>query len=366
VKKITLAFGTRPEAVKMCPLAIELKSRPRAFETRVTVTGQHREMLGDALAAFGVAPDADLGVMTEGQTLFDITRRVLDGMKAELEKNPPDALLVHGDTTTAFASALAAFYMGIPVGHVEAGLRTYDPANPYPEEFNRQAIGSVSRWHFAPTEAARANLLREGKRPGSAFVTGNTEIDALRHTVRDGYSHPMLDWASGSRLVLMTAHRRESIGDAMRGIFKAIRRVLDERPGVKIIYPVHPNPAVRGIARETLGDCPRIRLTGPLGVIDFHNFMARASLVLTDSGGIQESAPALGKPVLVLRDATERPEGVEAGTLLLAGTDGEGVYRGFNRLLDDEGLYRRMSEAPNPYGDGHASGRIADILASEL
>ncbi|MDR2616143.1 MAG: UDP-N-acetylglucosamine 2-epimerase (non-hydrolyzing) [Oscillospiraceae bacterium] len=364
MKKITLVFGTRPEAVKMCPLALELKTRA-SFETRVVVTGQHREMLYQAMAPFGVVPDRDLDIMTEGQTLFDITQRVLDGMRAELEAHRPDVLLVHGDTTTAFASALAAFYMEIPVGHVEAGLRTYDTLNPFPEEYNRQATDIVSRFSFAPTEVTRDNLLREGKRPDTVFVTGNTELDALRYTVKSDYSHKELDWAADSRLVLMTAHRRESLGDTMRGIFKAVRRVLDERPDVKIIYPVHLNPAVRSAARETLGNHPRVHLIDPLGVADFHNFIARASLVLTDSGGLQESAPALRKPVLVLRDATERPEGLEAGTLRLAGTSEAGVYREFKRLLDDNELYERMSKAPNPYGDGFASKYIADILEEQ-
>jgi UDP-N-acetylglucosamine 2-epimerase (non-hydrolysing) len=365
VKKITLVFGTRPEAVKMCPLVKELKDRADKFETRVVVTGQHREMLDQVLSAFGVAPDRDLDIMSESQTLFDITQRASDGMRAELEENRPDALLVHGDTATAFASALAAFYLEIPVGHVEAGLRTYDIAAPFPEEFNRQAIDIVSRWSFAPTEATRENLIREGKTSGTVFVTGNTELDALHFTVRETYENAELDWASGSRLVLMTAHRRENLG-VMREIFTAVRRVLDEREDVKIIYPVHLNPAVRDAAREVLGAHPRVRLIDPLGVVDFHNFIARSYLVLTDSGGIQEAAPALGRPVIVLRDATERPEGVAAGTLRLAGTNGDSIYREFSRLLDDAALYERMSKAPNPYGDGFAAKYIADILEERL
>ncbi|MDR0445465.1 MAG: UDP-N-acetylglucosamine 2-epimerase (non-hydrolyzing) [Oscillospiraceae bacterium] len=366
MKKITLVFGTRPDAVKMCPLALELKSRADRLETRVVVTGQHREMLYQVMEPFGVVPEHDLSIMTQGQTLFEITERVLDGMKAELTAHRPDVLLVHGDTSTAFASALAAFYMQIPIGHVEAGLRTYNLASPYPEEFNRQAVDLVSRFFFAPTQASRENLIAEGKPDDAVFVTGNTEIDALRYTVRDDYSHAELDWAAGSRLALMTAHRRENLGDTMRGIFTAVRRVLDENPDVKIIYPVHLNPAVQSAAQETLRNHPRVHLINPLGVADFHNFIARSHLVLTDSGGIQESAPALGKPVLVLRDTTERPEGVAAGTLLLAGTGEAEVYREFTRLLGDSALYKKMSDAENPYGDGFASKRIADILESAL
>ncbi|MDR0838449.1 MAG: UDP-N-acetylglucosamine 2-epimerase (non-hydrolyzing) [Oscillospiraceae bacterium] len=362
MKKITLVFGTRPEAIKMCPLVLELRARPGEFDVSVVVTGQHREMLDDVLAAFGVVPDVDLDIMSERQTLFDVTRRVLDGMRDVLTARRPDVLLVHGDTTTAFASALAAFYLEIPVGHVEAGLRTYDIRAPYPEEFNRVAIDGVTEFLFAPTEATRDNLLREGKSAARIFVTGNTEIDALRYTVREDYSHAQLDWAADSRLVVMTAHRRESLGDTMRGIFRAILRVADEHPDIKLIYPVHLNPAVRD-ASELLQNHPRIRLIEPLGVLDFHNFLAKAHLVLTDSGGIQESAPALGKPVLVLRDTTERPEGIAAGTLRLAGTSEEGVYREFTRLLDDSALYGAMARAENPYGDGFAAKKIADILA---
>jgi UDP-N-acetylglucosamine 2-epimerase (non-hydrolysing) len=365
MKKVMLAFGTRPEAIKMCPLVLELKSRP-AFETVVCVTGQHLQMLDQVLAAFGVAPDFDLSVMREQQTLFDITEKVLGGMRDILEKSRPDIVLVHGDTTTTLAAALAAFYLGIPVGHVEAGLRTYNIRSPYPEEFNRQAVDIVCDYLFAPTEVSRANLLKEGKTPETVFVTGNTAIDALRTTVRADYAHPELDWAAGSRLVTLTAHRRENLGAPMRRIFGAIRRIVEEYPDVKVVYPVHLNPAVREAARDVLGGCERVRLIEPLDVLDFHNFLARSYLILTDSGGIQEEAPSLGKPVLVLRDTTERPEGVAAGTLKLTGTDEATIYREFRTLLTDQIAYDAMSKASNPYGDGFASRRIADILEERL
>ena len=361
MKKVLLAFGTRPEAIKMCPLVLELRAR-KNISTVVCVTGQHREMLRQVLDAFGVEPDHDLSIMQSGQTLFDVTGKVLSGMRQIIADETPDLVLVHGDTSTTFASALAAFYMHIPVGHVEAGLRTYNILSPFPEEFNRQAVGIISQYNFAPTEAARENLLREGKPAETIFVTGNTAIDALKTTVRSDYSHPHLDWAAGSRLVMLTAHRRENLGEPMRHIFRAIRRVADEFPDVKIIYPVHMNPAVRGPAAEEFAGCGRILLTEPLDVLDFHNFLARSYLILTDSGGIQEEAPSLGKPVLVLRDTTERPEGVAAGTLKLAGTDEETVYREFRRLLTDKAEYAAMSRAQNPYGDGFASVRIADVI----
>ena len=361
MKKIMLIFGTRPEAIKMCPLVKELKSR-RGVEARVCVTGQHREMLRQVLDAFSVVPDYDLNVMHEQQTLFDVTQRVLDGMRQVLECARPDVALVHGDTTTTFASALACFYMGIPVGHVEAGLRTYNVHSPFPEEFNRQAVGSIADFNFAPTALARDNLLREGKRPESIFVTGNTAIDALGTTVIQDFQHPDLTWAQGSRLVILTAHRRESWGAPLYNIFRAIRRVVDEFPDVKVLYPIHLNPLIRQAAEETLSGCDRIRLTEPMDVITFHNFLARSYLILTDSGGIQEEAPSLGKPVLVLRDVTERPEGVEAGTLKVIGTKENVIYQEFKNLLTDERLYDSMSCAKNPYGDGLASKRIADIL----
>ena len=366
-KKVMLVFGTRPEAIKMCPLVRELKERAD-FEPLVCVTGQHREMLEQVLECFQVRPDYDLAIMEPGQTLFDITRKILDGMKPILERERPQAVLVHGDTSTAFAAGLAAFYLGVPVGHVEAGLRTYDITAPFPEEFNRQAVDSLSTWFFAPTEGAKEALLRESKNPEKIYVTGNTAIDALRQTVRQDYTHPELTWAkeNGSRFVLLTAHRRENLGEPMLHIFRGIRRVLDEHPEVRVLYPIHKNPLVRQAAEQVFAGEDRLRLIEPLDVLDFHNFMAKADLILTDSGGIQEEAPALGKPVLVLRNTTERPEGLAAGTLKLVGTSQENVYRQFKELLENEAEYRRMSAASNPYGDGRASRRIADALTREL
>jgi len=361
MKKVMLVFGTRPEAIKMCPLVCELKRR-EALETVVCVTGQHRQMLDQVLEAFQVVPDYDLAIMKEKQTLFDVTAAILEKLKPVLEAEQPDAVLVHGDTTTTFAAALACFYLQIPVGHVEAGLRTYNLASPYPEEFNRQAVSIVARYNFAPTEPAKANLLREGRDAASIYVTGNTAIDALRTTVREEYTHPELEWAAGSRLILITAHRRENLGEPMRQMFRAIRRIVDEHPDVKAIYPIHMNPVVRAAAAAELGGCERIRIIEPLEVLDFHNFLARSYLVLTDSGGIQEEAPSLGKPVLVMRDTTERPEGIAAGTLKLVGTDEAVIYENFKRLLEDSAAYEAMSHASNPYGDGHACERIADIL----
>lgn len=347
----------------MCPLVGELKSRPEDFETVVCVTGQHREMLDQVLDAFGVVPNYDLAVMRPGQTLFDVTSDVLLKIRAVLEAERPDAVLVHGDTTTSFAAALAAFYLQIPVGHVEAGLRTRNLYSPWPEEFNRQAVDVMSHWYFAPTETSRQNLLDEAKPDNRVFVTGNTGIDALKTTVREGYSHPLLDWAKDSRLVLITAHRRENLGEPMRRMFRAIRRAMEGRPDVKAVYPVHMNPQVREAAHGELDGFGRLRIVEPLDVLDFHNFMARSFLILTDSGGVQEEAPSLGKPVLVMRDTTERPEGVEAGTLRLVGTDEDTIYEEFSRLLDDPAAYAEMAHASNPYGDGHASERIADVLA---
>lgn len=361
MKRILLTFGTRPEAIKMCPLVKELRSRP-SFQTIVCVSGQHREMLDQVLDVFEIVPDYDLSVMRENQTLFDSTTGILLGMKAVLEEVKPDMALVHGDTTTAFASALACFYLHIPVGHVEAGLRTYDIQSPYPEEFNRQAVGAMADYHFAPTGLARDNLLREGKNPEKIFVTGNTAIDAMKTTVQKGYRHRELDWAHGSRLVLLTAHRRENLGEPLSHMLRAIRRVVDETPDIKVIYPVHPNPAVRAVAKTALGGHDRIHLIEPLDVMEFHNILARSYLVLTDSGGVQEEAPSLGKPVLVMRDITERPEGVAAGTLKLVGTSEESVYREFHRLLTDKQEYGNMSRASNPYGDGQTCRRIADLL----
>jgi UDP-N-acetylglucosamine 2-epimerase (non-hydrolysing) len=360
-KKIMLVFGTRPEAIKMCPLVRELKKR-EDVQTLVCVTGQHRGMLQQVLDAFEVVPDYDLAIMQDRQTLFDITTRVLQGMKGVLEKERPDAVLVHGDTSTTFAAALACFYLQIPVGHVEAGLRTYNLLAPYPEEFNRQCVSILANWNFAPTPLSRDNLIREGKKPETIFVTGNTVIDALKTTVRQDYAHPEIEWAKGSRLILLTAHRRENLGAPMHHMFRAIRRVLEEHPDVKALYPIHMNPVVRAAAEEELGGCDRIHIIEPLEVLDCHNIMARSYLILTDSGGIQEEAPSLGKPVLVMRDTTERPEGVEAGTLKLVGTDEGRIYEEFTRLLDDQAEYNAMAHAVNPYGDGLACRRIADIL----
>lgn len=364
-KKVMLVFGTRPEAIKMCPLVKELRARPDSFDTVVCVTGQHREMLDQVLNAFGVIPDYDLSIMKEKQTLFDITTNILNGIKSVLEEVRPDIVLVHGDTSTTFVTALACFYFQIPVGHVEAGLRTYDIFSPYPEEFNRQAVSIISQYNFAPTELSKQNLMQEGKRPETIYVTGNTAIDALRTTVRDDYTHPEMEWAENSRLILITAHRRENLGKPMRHMFQAIRRVMDEHPDVKAIYPIHMNPAIRETADEILGNDERIHIIQPLDVLDFHNFLARSHLILTDSGGIQEEAPSLGKPVLVMRNTTERPEGVQAGTLKLVGTEEENIYREFARLLDDADAYEAMSKANNPYGDGFACKRIADILEAE-
>ena len=361
MKKIMLVFGTRPEAIKMCPLVNELKKR-KSIETVVCVTGQHRQMLDQVLEAFSVVPDYDLSIMKDKQTLFDVTVNILERIKTVLEEVKPDAVLVHGDTSTTFVTALACFYLQIPVGHVEAGLRTYNIYSPYPEEFNRQAVSIISQYNFAPTELSKQNLLKEGKNPESIYVTGNTAIDALKTTVRADYTHPELDWAKDSRLIMITAHRRENLGEPMRHMFKAIRRVMDEHPDVKAIYPIHMNPVVREIAQEYLGDDDRIHIIEPLDVLDFHNFLSRSYLILTDSGGIQEEAPSLGKPVLVMRDTTERPEGIAAGTLKLVGTEEEIIYREFSRLLSDKAEYEAMSKASNPYGDGHACERIADIL----
>lgn len=361
MKKILIVFGTRPEAIKMCPLVNELKSKEKSI-TKVCVTGQHRQMLDQVLEIFQIVPDYDLSIMKDKQTLFDITTNILNGIKEILEAEKPDVVLVHGDTSTTFVTALACYYLQIPVGHVEAGLRTYNIYSPYPEEFNREAVGIISHYNFAPTEVAKDNLLREGKKPENVFVTGNTVIDALKTTVREDYHHPELDWASGSRLILLTAHRRENLGEPMHSMFRAIRRIVDETPDVKVIYPIHMNPVVRQAADEELGNDDRIRIIEPLDVLDFHNFMARSYLILTDSGGIQEEAPSLGKPVLVMRDTTERPEGIEAGTLKLVGTSEEVIYKEFKRLLSDKKEYDKMSKASNPYGDGFACKRIADVL----
>ena len=361
MKKVMLVFGTRPEAIKMCPLVNELKTR-KGIETAVCVTGQHRQMLDQVLEAFSVVPDYDLSVMKDRQTLFDVTTNILNRIREVLETVRPDVVLVHGDTSTTFVTALACYYLQIPVGHVEAGLRTYNIYSPYPEEFNRQAVGIIAAYHFAPTELSKENLLKEGKKPETIYVTGNTAIDALKTTVRKDYTHPVLEWAKDSRLIMITAHRRENLGEPMKHMFRAIRRVCDEHPDIKAVYPIHMNPAVRETAQAILGDDERIRIIEPLDVLDFHNFLSRSYLILTDSGGIQEEAPSLGKPVLVMRDTTERPEGIAAGTLKLVGTDETTIYENFKMLLEDQEAYRKMSMASNPYGDGFASKRIADIL----
>lgn len=363
MKKVMLVFGTRPEAIKMCPLVNELKTRSN-IQTVVCVTGQHRQMLDQVLGAFHVTPDYDLSIMKDKQTLFDITANILNRIKVVLEDVRPDVVLVHGDTSTTFVTALACFYLQIPVGHVEAGLRTYNIYSPYPEEFNRQAVSIISRYNFAPTELSKQNLIKEGKNPETIYVTGNTAIDALETTVREDYSHPELEWAKGSRLIMITAHRRENLGEPMRHMFRAIRRVMDEHPDVKAIYPIHMNPVVRSTANEILGNDDRIHIIEPLEVLDFHNFLSRSYLILTDSGGIQEEAPSLGKPVLVMRDTTERPEGIAAGTLKLVGTDEETIYQNFKLLLENLEEYAKMSNASNPYGDGMACKRIADIIGN--
>jgi len=360
-KKVMLVFGTRPEAIKMCPLVNELKTRTE-LTTVVCVTGQHREMLDQVLKTFSVVPDYDLSIMLPKQTLFDITINTLNRIKTVFEIAKPDVVLVHGDTSSTFVTALACFYLKIPVGHVEAGLRTYNISSPYPEEFNRQAVSIISQYNFAPTELAKKNLIREGKKPENIYVTGNTAIDALKITVRQDYSHPQIDWVDSSRLIMITAHRRENIGEPMHNMFRAIRRIIEEHDDVKAIYPIHFNPVVRQAANEELGGCDRIRIIEPLDVLDFHNFMAKSYMILTDSGGIQEEAPSLGKPVLVMRDTTERPEGIAAGTLKLVGTTEKEIYKNFKLLLEDEQVYRLMSQASNPYGDGFACKRIAEIL----
>ncbi len=365
MKKVMLVFGTRPEAIKMCPLVNELKTR-KGIQTVVCVTGQHRQMLDQVLEVFNVVPDYDLSIMKDKQTLFDVTTNILNKIKEVLEKEKPDVVLVHGDTSTTFVTALACFYLQIPVGHVEAGLRTYNIYSPYPEEFNRQAVGIISKFNFAPTELSKNNLLNEGKDASTIYVTGNTAIDALKTTVREDYTHPELEWSKDSKLIMITAHRRENLGEPMKNMFRAIRRVMDEHKDVKAIYPIHMNPVVRETANEILGDDDRIHIIEPLEVLDFHNFLANSYMILTDSGGIQEEAPSLGKPVLVMRDTTERPEGIKAGTLKLVGTDEETIYDNFKLLLENKDEYEKMSKASNPYGDGHTCERIADILIKEL
>ncbi len=365
MKKVMLIFGTRPEAIKMCPLVHVLEEHP-AFEAVVCVTGQHRQMLDQILECFHIEPKYDMCIMQKQQTLFDVTINILQRIRDILEAEKPDVVLVHGDTSTAFVTSLACFYLQIPVGHVEAGLRTYNLHSPFPEEFNRQAVDLIARFYFAPTDMSRQNLLREGKPDKNIFITGNTVIDALSTTVCEQYKHPEIEWANGSRLILLTAHRRENLGTPMLHMFSAIRRVVDDTPDVKLIYPMHMNPTVREMASRCFSGCERIHMIEPLDVLDFHNIMARAFLIMTDSGGIQEEAPSLGKPVLVMRDTTERPEGLEAGTLRLVGTGEEPIYQAVMELLTVPEKYKQMEHAANPYGDGHASEYIADVLAKNL
>ncbi|MFC6040297.1 non-hydrolyzing UDP-N-acetylglucosamine 2-epimerase [Paenisporosarcina macmurdoensis] len=360
--KVMTIFGTRPEAIKMAPLVLELEKHTDDIESIVTVTAQHRQMLDQVLDTFGIKPDFDLNIMKDRQTLIDVTTRGLEGLDAVMKEAKPDIVLVHGDTTTTFIASLAAFYNQIALGHVEAGLRTFNKYSPYPEEMNRQLTGVMADLHFSPTEVSAENLRRENKPEDRIVVTGNTAIDALKTTVREEYSHPVLDKIGTDRMILLTAHRRENLGQPMRNMFRAIKRLIEEHDDVQVVYPVHMNPAVREVANEVLGNDPRIHLIEPLEVLDFHNFAARSFIILTDSGGVQEEAPSLGKPVLVLRDTTERPEGIAAGTLKLAGTDEETIYGLAKELLTDEEKYASMSKASNPYGDGEASRRIVEAL----
>lgn len=360
--KVMTIFGTRPEAIKMAPLVLELQKHSDTIEPLVTVTAQHREMLDQVLETFGITPDFDLNIMKNRQTLTDVTMRAMQGLDEVMKEAKPDIVLVHGDTTTTFAASLAAFYNQVAIGHVEAGLRTHNKYSPYPEEMNRQLTGVMADIHFSPTEKSAQNLLDENKKEETIYITGNTAIDALQTTVRETYSHPILEKIGTDRMILLTAHRRENLGQPMRNMFRAIKRLIEEHDDIQVVYPVHMNPAVREVADEVLGRDPRIHLIEPLEVLDFHNFAARSFFILTDSGGIQEEAPSLGKPVLVLRDTTERPEGISAGTLKLAGTNEETIYRMAKELLTDEAAYKAMSQASNPYGDGKASARIVEAL----
>ncbi|MEH7612118.1 UDP-N-acetylglucosamine 2-epimerase (non-hydrolyzing) [Gottfriedia acidiceleris] len=360
--KVMTIFGTRPEAIKMAPLVLELAKHPDQIESIVTVTAQHRQMLDQVLEIFEITPDYDLNIMKDRQTLIDVTTRGLEGLNKIMQEVKPDIVLVHGDTTTTFIASLAAFYNQIAIGHVEAGLRTWDKYSPYPEEMNRQLTGVMADLHFSPTTKSAQNLLAENKKEETIFITGNTAIDALKTTVKEEYAHPVLDQIGNDRLVLMTAHRRENLGEPMRNMFKAIKRLVEKHNDIQVVYPVHMNPVVREIANEVLGNDNRIHLIEPLDVIDFHNFAARSHLILTDSGGVQEEAPSLGVPVLVLRDTTERPEGIDAGTLKLAGTDEEVIFSLADELLSDEEAHAKMSKASNPYGDGEASRRIVEVI----
>ena len=364
--KVMSVFGTRPEAIKMAPLVKELESREE-IESIVCVTAQHREMLDQVLETFEITPDYDLNIMKQGQTLGDVTTRALNGLEEVIKECRPDIVLVHGDTTTTFAGALAAFYNQVAIGHVEAGLRTWDKYSPFPEEMNRQMVDCMTDMYFAPTNLSKTNLVNEGKDETKIYITGNTAIDAMSTTVDEGYTHPELEWLNeGERMILLTAHRRENLGDPMRNIFRAIRRIVDEFEDIKVIYPIHMNPKVREVANEIFDGCDRVKLIEPLEVFDFHNFQNKSFIILTDSGGIQEEAPSLGKPVLVLRDTTERPEGIDAGTLKLVGTDEEVIYEETRKLLTDREVYDAMSKASNPYGDGHASERIVDAIIEKF
>ena len=365
MKTVMLVFGTRPEAIKMCPLVNELKKREKV-QTIVCVTGQHRQMLDQVLETFHIVPEYDLDIMKQGQTLNEVVQRVLGSIGEVLEKERPDIVLVHGDTTTTFAGALAAYHSQIAIGHVEAGLRTWNKYSPFPEEMNRQMVGCLADMHFAPTEVSATNLRNEGKKEDNIYITGNTAIDAMATTVDENYENPIFDWIGDDRMILLTAHRRENLGEPMYHIFRAIKRIVDEFADVKVVYPIHMNPKVRQIAKEVFDDCDRVRLIEPLEVFDFHNFQNKSYLIMTDSGGIQEEAPSLGKPVLVLRDTTERPEGIKAGTLKLTGTDEEVIYNETKKLLSDKEAYNAMSHASNPYGDGHASERIADAIIEKF
>lgn len=363
--KVMSIFGTRPEAIKMAPVVKELEKREE-IESVVCVTAQHREMLDQVLETFDITPQYDLNIMKPGQTLSEITCNVLTGLEAIMKEEKPDIVLVHGDTTTTFAGSLAAFYNQIKIGHVEAGLRTWDKYSPFPEEINRQTVDCMTDFYFAPTDFSKENLLKEGKPESKIFVTGNTVIDAMKTTVSKEYHHEVLDWVGNSRMILLTTHRRENLGEPMYHIFKAVKRIIDEFPDVKVVFPIHLNPKVREIAQEVLGECERIRMIEPLEVFDFHNFQSKSYIILSDSGGIQEEAPSLGKPVLVLRDTTERPEGIKAGTLKLAGTNEETIYSLTKELLTDKKEYEKMSKANNPYGDGFASERIVDVIVKKL
>jgi UDP-N-acetylglucosamine 2-epimerase (non-hydrolysing) len=364
--KVMTIFGTRPEAIKMAPLVLELQKHPEQVESIVTVTAQHRQMLDQVLETFKITPDYDLNIMKDRQTLIDVTTNALQGLDKVMKEAQPDIVLVHGDTATTFIASLAAFYNQIAIGHVEAGLRTWNKYSPYPEEMNRQLTGVMADLHFAPTEVSKKNLLDENKNADTIFVTGNTAIDALATTVSEHYTHPVLEKIANDRMILLTAHRRENLGEPMRHMFRAITRLLAEHEDVQVVYPVHMNPAVREIANEILGDNDRVHLIEPLEVFDFHNFAANSYMILTDSGGVQEEAPSLGKPVLVLRDTTERPEGIAAGTLKLAGTEEETIYSLAKELLEDKEAYEAMAKASNPYGDGHASQRIVEALLKFL